>query len=89
MVSSLSQSRHASKCQNENCWQLAADPYPKGARKLTGYDDVFRIRVGRYRVLYSVSAATVVSRGARGAGPSHERVVVVLKIGQRKDVYRP
>ena len=55
--------------------QLAADPYPKGARKLTGYDDVFRIRVGRYRVLYSVSAATV--------------VVVVLKIGQRKDVYRP
>ena len=55
--------------------QLATDPYPKGTRKLTGYDDVFRIRAGRYRVLYSVSAATV--------------VVVVLKIGRRKDVYRP
>ena len=54
--------------------QLAADPYPRGARKLLGYDDVFRIRVGRCRVLYSVAEARV--------------VVVVLKIGQRKDVYR-
>ena len=54
--------------------RLATDPYPNGARKLLGYDDVFRIRVGRYRVLYSVAEATV--------------VVVVLKIGQRKDVYR-
>ena len=53
---------------------LATAPYPKGARKLRGYDDVFRIRVGRYRVLYSVLDATV--------------VVVVLKVGQRKDVYR-
>ena len=54
--------------------QLATDPYPRGARKLLGYDDVFRIRVGQYRVLYSVSEATV--------------IVVVLKIGQRRDVYR-
>ena len=54
--------------------QLADDPYPRGARKLLGYDDVFRIRVGRYRVLYSVSEATV--------------IVVVLKIGHRRDVYQ-
>ena len=31
---------------------LAHEPHPRGSRKLTGYDDVFRIRVGRYRVLY-------------------------------------
>ncbi|MCY4014977.1 MAG: type II toxin-antitoxin system RelE/ParE family toxin [Gammaproteobacteria bacterium] len=54
--------------------QLATDPYPRGTRKLLGYDDVFRIRVGQYRVLYSVSEATV--------------IVVVLKIGHRRDVYR-
>lgn len=54
--------------------QLADDPYPRGARKLLGFDDVFRIRVGRYRVLYSVSKATV--------------IVVVLKIGHRRDVYQ-
>ena len=53
---------------------LADDPYPRGSRKLTGYDDVFRIRVGSYRVLYSVSGTKL--------------VIVILKIGHRKDVYR-
>ncbi len=54
--------------------QLAQDPHPRGCRKLAGYDDVFRIRVGVFRVLYSVDGRSV--------------VVVVLKIGHRKDVYR-
>ena len=36
---------------------LASNPLPKGVRKLAGYDDVYRIRVGRYRVLYSVASA--------------------------------
>ena len=53
---------------------LADDPYPRGSRKLTGYDDVFRVRVGSYRVLYSVSGTKL--------------VIVILKIGHRKDVYR-
>jgi len=53
---------------------LANRPRPRGTRKLTGYEDVFRIRVGRYRVLYSVSDATL--------------IIIVLKIGHRKDVYR-
>ena len=53
---------------------LAGQPRPRGSRKLTGYDDVFRIRVGRFRVLYSVSDARL--------------VILVLKIGHRKDVYR-
>ena len=52
---------------------LADDPHPRGSRKLTGYDDVFRIRVGQYRVLYSVSGKKL--------------VIIILKIG-RKDVYR-
>ena len=58
----------------ESILSLAEDPHPRGARKLSGYDDVFRIRVGRYRILYSVSDAEV--------------VIIVLKIGHRKDVYR-
>ncbi len=53
---------------------LADDPLPKGSRKLTGYEDVFRIRVGRYRILYSISGK--------------ELVIIVLKIGHRKDIYR-
>ncbi len=51
-----------------------ADPHPQGSRKLTGYDDVFRIRVGRYRVLYSVTGKKL--------------IIIILKIGHRKDVYR-
>jgi len=53
---------------------LANQPRPRGARKLTGFDDVFRIRVGRWRVLYTVSDTRL--------------VILVLKIGHRKDVYR-
>jgi mRNA interferase RelE/StbE len=53
---------------------LAENPLPKGARKLTGYEDVYRVRVGRFRILYSFAARVL--------------VVIVLKIGHRKDVYR-
>ena len=53
---------------------LGADPYPDGSRKLSGYTDVFRMRVGVLRVLYSVDGERV--------------IVIILKIGHRKDVYR-
>ena len=53
---------------------LGETPYSRGVRKLSGYDDVFRIRVGNYRILFSVSEA--------------ELIVIVLKIGHRRDVYR-
>ena len=53
---------------------LAEDPRPPGCEKLVGADDQYRIRVGRYRVIYSV-----------GDG---ELVVVVVRVGHRKDVYR-
>ena len=54
--------------------RLPAEPFPKGSRKLSGYDDVFRIRVGHYRVLYSVAEKKL--------------IIIVLKVGHRKDVYR-
>ena len=51
---------------------LAEDPRPPGCEKLVGEDDRDRIRVGRYRISYSV-----------GDG---ELVVVVVRVGHRKDV---
>ncbi len=54
--------------------RLADEPRPRGSRKLTGYDDVFRIRVGTYRVLYSVSGRRL--------------VIIILKVGHRRGVYR-
>lgn len=54
--------------------QLAVDPHPQGCRKLTGYKDVFRIRVGNYRIIYSVEKKRL--------------IIIILKIGHRKDIYR-
>ena len=53
---------------------LAVDPRPSGCRKLQGYDDVFRIRVGTFRILYSIDGRRV--------------IVTVLKIAHRRNVYR-
>jgi len=54
--------------------ELAEDPRPRGSKRLSGYEDVFRIRVGRFRVLYSVAKKRL--------------VILILKIGDRRDVYR-
>lgn len=53
---------------------LSEEPRPVGHRKLAGREDRLRIRQGDYRVVYSVD--------------DDERVVTVVKIGHRRDVYR-
>ena len=53
---------------------LARDPRPFGSEKLSGREDLYRLRVGRYRVLYSVGDA--------------ELVVLIVRVGHRKDIYR-
>jgi len=54
--------------------QLADDPRPAGATKLSGYDR-YRIRQGSYRIVYSIEDNELL-------------VVVVVKVGHRKDIYR-
>jgi len=53
---------------------LSTEPRPPGCRQLSGHEDVYRIRVGVYRVIYSIEDRRI--------------LVVVLKIGHRRDVYR-
>ncbi len=53
--------------------RLAEDPRAD-AVKLRGPDDVWRARVGDYRVLYAIE--------------DQRLVVLVIKIGHRRDVYR-
>jgi len=53
--------------------QLILQPRPQGCQKLAG-TDLYRIRQGDYRVLYSIHDA--------------ERVVEIIKIGHRREVYR-
>lgn len=56
---------------------LAKDPHPNGAKQLQNVTDggqpVYRIRSGDYRILYSIRDG---------------QTIVVLDIGDRKDVYR-
>ena len=53
---------------------LAEAPRPHGCAKLSGTDDLWRIRIGDYRVIYSTD---------------DERLLVgVLTVRHRKDAYR-
>jgi mRNA interferase RelE/StbE len=53
---------------------LATNPRPHGVDKLTDSDSTYRIRVGSYRILY-----TIEDRILR---------VTVVDVGHRRDVYR-
>ena len=52
---------------------LAGDLYPAGARKVGGVGAVWRIRVGGWRICYTVEAG--------------ELVILILTISRRGDVY--
>ena len=53
--------------------RLATNPRPPGCEKLSGHE-LYRVRQGNYRILYTVQDA--------------ELVIVVIKVGHRREVYR-
>jgi mRNA interferase RelE/StbE len=53
---------------------LAEQPKPVGAEKLSGHIDLYRIRVGNYRIVYEVDNGQI--------------IVTVIKVGHRKEIYR-
>ena len=53
---------------------LAANPRSPGVVKMQGDDNLWRMRVGRHRIVYEIHDAQI--------------LVLVLKIGHRKDVYQ-
>ena len=52
---------------------LSSDPRPPGCETLSGRDQ-YRLRQGNYRILYEIQDLNL--------------VVVVVKVGHRRDVYR-
>jgi mRNA interferase RelE/StbE len=52
---------------------LSENPRPAGIEKLSGHDR-YRIRQGDYRIIYEIKDDDV--------------IVVVVKVGHRRDVYR-
>ena len=55
--------------------KLTENPRPAGTRKLRGYTDIWRIRVGDYRIVYIIDG--------------ENRTVTITRIAHRRDVYEP
>lgn len=53
---------------------LGDNPRPDGYIKMKGSENLFRIRVGPYRIIYTIQ--------------DDKLIVLVLEIGDRKDIYR-
>jgi mRNA interferase RelE/StbE len=53
---------------------LENTPFPTGFKKLSGENDVYRLRFGNYRILYKVSKP--------------ERTILVFRIEKRSRVYQ-
>lgn len=54
--------------------ELSREPRPAGCRKLEGGSGLWRLRVGEYRVLYSID--------------DHDRVVDIIAVRHRREAYR-
>ncbi len=53
---------------------LGNDPRPIGCKKLKGFSNLWRVRVGNYRVIYSIEDKIL--------------LVDIREIGHRKDIYK-
>lgn len=53
--------------------RLSQDPRPPGCKKLKGRQSQYRVRLGDYRVIYSIEEMALVVR--------------VIKVGHRRDIY--
>ena len=53
---------------------LDENPRPDGVKKLKGKDNQYRIRVGDYRIIYTIE--------------DQELLIVVVQLGARSDVYK-
>lgn len=52
---------------------LASNPFPSGFKKLKGFKNLYRIRSGNYRIIYTIFNEIL--------------VIEILKIVHRKDAY--
>lgn len=53
---------------------LEEDPRPNGVLKLKGQDNSYRIRCGKYRIIYEIK--------------DNELIVLIIDVDSRKDIYK-
>ncbi len=54
--------------------QLEVEPRPHGVKKLAGKADLYRVRVGDFRIVYTIE--------------DDKLIVLVVKIADRKQIYK-
>ena len=54
--------------------KLGDEPRPYGYEKLSGRTNLYRVRQGEYRIIYSIDDS--------------QRLIDIVKVGHRRDVYR-
>ena len=54
--------------------ELEDNPRPMGVEKLSGREDLYRVRVGNWRIVYAIQ--------------DQELIVLVVKVAHRREVYR-
>lgn len=54
--------------------KLAENPRPPKATKLKGLDELYRVRVGNYRIVYTIE--------------DQKLLILIVRIAHRKDVYK-
>jgi mRNA interferase RelE/StbE len=52
---------------------LAENPRPDGVKKLKGYENTYRLRVGDYRIIYKIQDS--------------DKLIIILSCIHRKDAY--
>ena len=57
-----------------NIRELSESPRPQGCKRLQGFKELYRIRSGNYRIVYTIREKTL--------------FVLVVNVGHRKDIYR-
>jgi mRNA interferase RelE/StbE len=57
----------------ERVEELASNPRPAGVKKLVSGENLYRVRVGEYRAIYQIR--------------DRELIVVIVKVGHRREIY--
>jgi len=53
---------------------LSKNPYPTNCKKILGTEHIFRIKIGKYRVIYSIE--------------NQKLIIEIIRVRHRKEVYK-
>lgn len=54
--------------------KLSSEPYPTNHKKILGTEHIFRIKIGNYRVIYSIE--------------NEQLIIEIIRVRHRKEAYR-